>query len=170
MTSETSESLVKNVVDALNENNIGGGGEEEGILDKLTKVFNENKTYIIIAGIVVLLGIITLWYLSLNKEKPENKPKVPIIPVKLNKPKKQQDEIDEHKPKTKSVKKLVHVDDVSESSESPLPKKHRKRTPVSSESEKEVDEKVLSNDLKQFDLTNSELEDINNQLGKIKGQ
>ena len=167
MASETSESIINNVVDALN---VGGGSDEEGILDKLTKVFNENKTYIIIAGIVVLLGILTLWYLSMNKETPQNKPKIPIIPVKINKPKKQQDEEeDDPKPKSKPVKKLVHADDVSESSEVPPPRKHRKKTPVSSESESEkVENKVQSNDLKQFDLTNSELEDINNQLGKIK--
>ena len=146
-------------------NVVGGGSDEEGILDKLTKVFNENKTYIIIAGIVVLLGILTLWYLSSNKETPENKPKVPIIPVKINKPKKQQDDMEE------PVKKLVHVEDVSESSEAPPPRKPRRKTPVSSESEKEVvEKKVISNDLKQFDLTNSELEDINNQLGKIKSE
>ena len=147
MSSETSTSVINDVPQLT-----CGNSDDEGILDKLTKVFNENKTYVIIAGVILLLGILTLYYLSKTKE-PEVKPKVPSLQLKT-------------KQQPKQVKKLVHQDEeVNESESEPLPRKPRKKVVVSSESEEET-----NNDMKEYDLTKSELEDINNELGKIKSE
>ena len=125
--------------------------ENEGFISNIVKTINENRSYLYIAVGVVILGFVLYYFYIKNKSIASQQTKVQpakVQPAKVQKPQARQSS--ESKKVEVTKPKLQHPGSESESSSS-------EESVVTSE----------ENNMDQYNLTNSEINEITNKLKTV---